>query len=331
MIDITWLRAEWLWGLLPFALLCVFIWRRDIQSGDWESLIDPALQPYVLESAGHRSRFVPVVSLLFCLLALLMLAGPVWQKKEMPAFKQQQAQVVLFDLSASMLTDDLKPSRLVRARYKLQDLLDRSEGVQMGLIAFSERPYVISPLSDDAATLGAFVESLSPDIMPVGGSRADLAVDNAVALLQQAGASDGQIIMISDAEVNENLRSAAARVRDAGYNLSVLGAGTVGGAPLRDASGQFVKDRAGAIVVPRVEIADYRALVAVTGGVAVLLSDGDQDIDALLNIQKQLTVQAASNTSDTNSDLVNWIEYSPFLIPLLMLLLLPLFRRGASL
>ncbi len=331
MPDITWLRAEWLWGLLPFAVLCAFVWRRTTQSGDWESLVDPALQPYVLESAGQRSRWLPILSLLFCLVALLMLAGPVWDKKEAPAFKQQQAQVVVFDLSASMLTDDLKPSRLVRARYKLRDLLERSKGVQMGLIAFSERPYVISPLSDDAATLGAFVESLSPDIMPVGGSRADLAVDNAIALLQQAGANDGQIIMISDTSVNESLRKAATRARDAGFKLSVLGAGTAGGAPLRDANGQFVKDRTGAVVVPRVEIADYRRLVDIAGGSAVLLSDGDSDIDALLSVQKKLTVQAATNTDDTNTDVVNWIEYSPYLIPVLMLLLLPLFRRGASL
>ncbi|MEE9334785.1 MAG: VWA domain-containing protein [Granulosicoccaceae bacterium] len=331
MVDITWLRAEWLWGLVPFAILCLFVWRRNTQKGDWESLVDPALQPYVLESAGHRSKFIPVISLLFCLLALLLLAGPVWQQKEAPAFRQQQAQVVLFDLSASMLTDDLKPSRLVRARYKLQDLLDRSQGVQMGLIAFSERPYVISPLSDDAATLGAFVESLSPEIMPVGGSRADLAIDKAIALLQQASASDGQIIMISDTEVNENLRNAIERARDAGFKLSILGAGTAGGAPLRGSGGQFVKDRSGAIVVPRVVIADYRALAAITGGVAVLLSDGDRDINALLNVQQGLTVQAASNASDSNADLINWVEYSPYFIPLLMLLLLPLFRRGASL
>ncbi len=331
MLDVTWLRVEWLWGLLPFALLCVFVWRRNTQSGDWESLVDPALQPYVLESAGHRSKYLPIVSLLFCLVALLMLAGPVWEKKQAPAFKQQQAQVVVFDLSASMSTDDLKPSRLVRARYKLQDLLDRSEGVQMGLIAFSERPYVISPLSDDAATLGAFVESLSPEIMPVGGSRADLALDNAISLLQQAGASDGQIIMISDAQVDENLRNAAKRVDDAGFKLSILGAGTAAGAPLRGGDGQFVKDRSGAIVVPRVDIANYRALVAATAGSAVLLSDGDQDINAILNVQKRLSVQDAANNPDANSDVVNWVEYSPYIIPLLMLLLLPLFRRGALL
>lgn len=331
MPDITLLRSEWLWGLLPLVLLCVFVWRRNARSGGWEALVDPALQPYVLESASSRSRFLPIISLLFCLLALLMLASPVWEQREVPAFKQQQAQVVLFDLSASMLADDLKPSRLVRARYKLQDLLDRSIGVQMGLIAFSERPYVISPLSDDAATLGAFVESLSPEIMPVAGSQADLAVDNAISLLEQASASDGHIIMISDTNVTDKLRKAAVRARDAGFKLSVLGAGTASGAPLRDADGQFIKDRSGAIVVPRVELADYRALVTSSGGAAVLLSDGDQDIDALLNVQKQLTAQAVPNALETTADAVNWIEYSPYLIPLLMLLLLPFFRRGASL
>jgi len=333
--DITWLRIEWLWGLVPLALLALLVWRRNTQAGDWEGLIDKNLQPYVLEHGSSRSKLIPVLSLLFCLLALLVLAGPVWQQKDSPAFKQQQSQVILFDLSASMNTDDLKPSRLVRARYKLQDLLDRSTGVQMGLIAFSERPYVVSPLSDDAATLGAFIESLSPDIMPVGGSRADLAVDNAVELLQQAGARDGQIIMITDTSVNESLEAAAQRAKDAGFKLSLLGAGTAAGAPLRGNDGQFIKDRNGAIVVPRVNIKRYNTLASSSGGTAVLLSDDDRDINQLINVQRQLLTDggdnAGSNTANNAASANHWVEYGPYLVPLLMLLLLPFFRRGALL
>jgi len=330
LTTLTWLRPEWLWGLIPLVLLAMLLWRRNSQAGDWDALVDSALQPYVLESGSRRSKLVPALGLLFCLISLLMLAGPVWKQIEMPAYKQQQSQVILFDLSASMNTDDLKPSRLVRARYKLQDLLERSTGVQMGLIAFSERPYVVSPLSDDAATLGAFIDSLSPDIMPVGGSRADLAIDNAVELLQQAGAGDGQIILITDTSVNENLKAAALRARDAGYKVSVLGAGTAAGAPLRGNDGQFIKDRNGSIVVPRVDIKQYRLLSATTGGMAVLLRDNDQDIDVLVQAQRSLATGEDAGSNDSSADATNWVDYGPYLVPLLMLLMLPFFRRGAS-
>ena len=328
MFDITWLRPEWLWGLLPLAALSVYIWRASDRAGEWEALVDPALQPYVLESGASQSKIVPLMSLLFCLLALLMLAGPVWEQKDAPAFKQQQAQLVLFDLSSSMLADDLKPSRLVRARYKLLDLMQQAEGVQMGLIAFSERPYVISPLSDDASTLSAFVESLSPDIMPVGGSRADLAVAEAVTLMQQAGANAGHIVLITDTDVNSNLTQAVERANAAGYKISLMAAGTLKGAPLRDETGQFIKDKNGAVVVPRINLAAYQQLADTGDGVAVMLSDTQSDIASLQNVLS--SVSGNGDASQSNTDAVNWVEYSPYLIPLLMLIVLPFFRRGAA-
>lgn len=328
MFDITWLRAEWLWALLPLAALSVYIWRANGKAGEWEALVDPQLRPYVLESGATLSKTLPLLSVLFCLLSIVMLAGPVWEQKDAPAFKQQQAQLILFDLSSSMLADDVKPSRLARARYKLLDLIQQAQGVQMGLIAFSERPYVVSPLSDDASTLSAFVESLSPEIMPVGGSRADLAVTEAVTLMKQAGADTGQIILITDTAVSDNLRQSVERANVEGYTISILAAGTQKGAPLRDDNGQFIKDKNGAVVVPRIDYAAYQQLAGLGDGVAVMLSDTQRDIASLQNVQSG--VAGSGTASQSNTDAVNWIEYSPYLIPVLMLIVLPFFRRGAA-
>ncbi len=328
MFDITWLRPEWLWALLPLAALSVYVWRASVKTGEWEALVDPQLQPYVLESGATRSKVLPLMSLLFCLLSIVMLAGPVWEQKDAPAFKQQQAQLVLFDLSSSMLADDVKPSRLARARYKLLDLIQQAQGVQMGLIAFSERPYVVSPLSDDAGTLSAFVESLSPDIMPVGGSRADLAVAEAVTLMQQAGADFGQIILITDTAVNDNLTQAVELANSEGYTVSLLAAGTQKGAPLRDDKGQFIKDKSGAVVVPNIDYAAYQRLAGLGNGIAVMLSDTQSDIESLHTVQSRVT--GSGDVSQSNTDAVNWIEYSPYFIPVLMLIVLPFFRRGAA-
>jgi len=175
----------------------------------WEQIVDPALQPYVIEPSKKGPSASRWLLLLGWFICLLVLAGPVWEKQEVPVFKGQQAQVVLFDLSRSMFSDDLKPSRVARARFKLTDILSAAQGLQIALIAFAERPYVVSPLSDDANTIAAFVDSLDPSIMPAQGSRLDLAIDQGVDLLAQAGVEQGQLVLITDSDVSAEAIAAA--------------------------------------------------------------------------------------------------------------------------
>jgi len=255
------------------------------------------------------------------------MAGPVWQQQEVPVFQAEQAEVVVFDLSRSMRADDVLPDRLTRARFKLVDLLQQSEGRQTGLIAFSERPYVISPLTEDASTIEAFVPSLDPDIMPVQGSRPDLAMTRALELLEQAGVTQGHILLITDTQVTESDINIAREIESRGHRLSVLGVGTAAGAPLRDASGQFLQRSDGAIVVPRLNLTGLRQLAEAGGGVAVRLGAGRQDLDLLETVRQSIAIQVSGESS---AERQYWIEYAPWGVWVLLLFALGAFRRGVA-
>lgn len=324
--SLTWLRPTWLLGFLPLLLLAFYWLRQGRARSDWDALVDPELQPYVIEQLPTSNRRAPIV--LFCAwsFCLLLLAGPVWQQQEVPVFQAEQAEVVLFDLSRSMRADDIVPDRLTRARFKLADLLQRSDGRQTALVAFAERPYVISPLTEDAQTVNAFVPSLDPDIMPAQGSRLDLAISRAVELFEQSGVAQGHILVISDATITDRDLLAAEEITALGHRLSVLAIGTQAGSPLRDEAGQFLQQANGAIVVPRLDMAGMRKLAKAGSGVAVRMTSNSDDLDAIDTIRQLVAI--SDETGESVAQRIYWVEYAPWGVWLLLLLLLGAFRRG---
>lgn len=328
MIDLglEFLRPWWLLGLVPWVLSAIFMMNQAQASSGWEQVVDPVLQPYVIEPGDKQRSVYKWLLLLGWFVCLLTLSGPVWVKQEVPVFQGQQAQVVLFDLSRSMLSDDVKPSRVARARFKLTDFLQNASGVQIALIAFAERPYVVSPLSDDANTIASFVESLDPVIMPAQGSRVDLAIEKGIELLSQAGVQQGQLVLFTDSEVRAKDINMAATVKAAGHRLSIIGIGTEKGAPLRGDDGRFLQDANGAIVVPQLKPAALTTLARAGGGIYTTLSNGDQDLQQLEKVQQALAIGISETEKKTSNEY--WIEYAPYVVLILCLCALLLFRRG---
>lgn len=320
------MRPLWLIGFVPLAIASLFMLRTRYRESAWEQVVDPELHAYVIEPAQKGSSGLRWLLMLGWTLCLMVLAGPVWEKQEVPVFQGQQAQVVLFDLSRSMYSDDLKPSRVARARFKLTDLLNAAKGLQIALIAFAERPYVVSPLSDDANTIAAFIESLDPSIMPAQGSRLDLAIEQGVDLLAQASVEQGQLVLITDSDVNAQAIAAATAAHAAGHRLSIIGVGTTKGAPLRGDDGRFLQDSKGAIVVPQLKPAALASLASAGGGEFIELKNNDADINIIADVQQQVSI--AGNTSEQQETNEFWIEYGPYVIVLLLLLSLLFFRRG---
>lgn len=320
------MRPWWLLGFIPLLCIGLFMLRSSRQASGWEQVVDPVLHDYVIEPGQDNKSGLRWLLLIGWMLCLSALCGPVWTKQDMPVYQGQQAQVVLFDLSRSMYTDDIKPSRVTRARFKLSDLLASAKGLQIALIAFAERPYVVSPLSDDANTIAAFVESLDPAIMPAQGSRLDLAIEQSLDLLAQAAVQHGHIVVITDSDVSARSIDAARLANQSGHRLSIIGVGTEKGAPLRAENGRFLQDSNGAVVVPQLKPTALAGLAEVGGGVFTLLDTGSKDIERVSAVQDQIAV--TGDLEDSQDSQEYWVEYAPYAVVLLVLLSLLLFRRG---
>jgi len=135
------IRPAWLLLLLP-ALAAVYFFRHRRQSsGQWQQVIDPDLLPYVLDGqmtgVNKYAPWVTASMLVAAFVTAIALAGPAWQKVPQPVAKNQDALVILLDMSLSMGSKDLPPSRAVRAIQKVTDIVRTRQDGQTALIVYA--------------------------------------------------------------------------------------------------------------------------------------------------------------------------------------------------
>jgi Ca-activated chloride channel homolog len=316
-------------ALLPVALWAFKRWRgpaRDGAFGGWRGQVDPELLAFVYggtpEATTERRsrRWLAAI----WIIGVIALAGPTWDRTEVTLKRERSAQVVVIDLSPSMLAADLKPSRLERARFKARDLLAAHAGGLSGLVAFAGGAYPIAPLTEDSATLENLLEVLHPSLMPEPGARLDRGIDAGVALIRQAGLNRGGIVVLTDG-ANARAVDAATRARAVGITVSILAVGTTAGAPIPSAQGSFVRDGDGQPRLARVDGAALAAVANAGGGQLQWLRNDGSDIAALAQQPNPLDDEGFS---DSRKSLNVWHDRGPWLVLLLLPLLAYGFRRG---
>ncbi len=327
MSDFHFLRPLWFLALPPLLGLLWFLWRRRLRSRSWQEVCDPALLPHLLLGRSRRRANWPLwLFLAALLLVVIALAGPTWQRLPQPLFRQQSALVICLDISRSMLAADLKPSRLVRARLKVQDILRQRREGQTALIAFAGDAFALTPLTDDNRTIEALLGALDPGMMPVQGSAPDRALALGAELLQQAGSKQGTLLLVTDEDRPQLAEAAARALHEQGLQLQVLGVGTPEGAPIPQLGGGFFKDSAGNLVLPRLDEAGLRQLAQVGGGSYRRLSIDDGDFHALLTDLESHRLDQAEAAQNRLGD--RWEEAGVWLLLPLVLLAACGFRRG---
>jgi Ca-activated chloride channel family protein len=201
-------------------------------------------------------------------LGIAALARPQWGVVDEPKLSQSRDVLIAIDLSRSMLTGDVKPSRLERAKLLAQSLLTNLSGERVGLIAFAGTAFLQSPLSSDYGILDEFLPELNPDFMPVGGTNYGALMDTAAAAFGNDPTGDRYLIVLSDGgATDDGWRDHIDALRKKGIHVIGLGVGTAAGGFIPDRSGGFMKDERGAVVLSRLEGDNLRELAQKTGGV----------------------------------------------------------------
>jgi Ca-activated chloride channel family protein len=324
LAEFHFLRPEWLWAI-PLVVACtILLARRELGPGSWQNVIDAALAPHVLARNANRHADMRWWLLgIVGVLAAVAIAGPAWQRVEQPVFRSDQALVMALDLSRSMDAQDVAPSRLMRARLKILDILERRGSGQTALVVYSANAFTVTPLTTDNDTIAALVNSLSTDIMPSRGSYPIAAINKGRQLLQQAGAGTGEILLITDGSSSPAADRFARDLKGSGFTLSVLAVGTSEGAPIPRMSGGFVTDQSGNIAVPRLQEHSLRGLASAGGGRFAKLSTDDRDLEYLLSGEA-----GSREAGNENLATDHWREEGPWLVLLLLPLAAMAFRRG---
>jgi Ca-activated chloride channel family protein len=237
-------------------------------------------------------------------LGAVALARPQWGSLDQPVFDQSREIIIALDLSRSMLTPDVKPARIERAKLLIQSLLDRLRGERVGLIVFSGTAFLQSPPSADYEILREFLPAMGPDFLPEGGTNYGDLLDAALDAFGEAAASDRFLVILSDGEAtDEGWRDRIPLLAKRGIRVIGLGVGTASGGMIPDGSGGFMKDERGAVVLSKLESATLRDLAGATHGAYRDASEW-VDLPALLSS----TVEAGRKGRFLERDTVRRVE-----------------------
>ncbi len=322
------LRPGWLLLLLPLIGLLWALQRRRFDSAGWRRVIDARLLPFLLGEAQQERRLWPHYLLAAVgLLGILALAGPTWEKLPRPLYQSQAGLVILLDLSRSMEVADTRPSRLVRARHKIADILQRRREGQTALVVYAADAFTVTPLTDDVATIQALLPSLEPNLMPSQGSRAARALQRGIELFNNGGVSQGDLLLISDGfDAAELQRIEDLLAAHPEHRLSVLAVGTPAGGPIPLRSGGFLQDRNGEIVIATLNEDALRRIARQGGGVYASISADDLDINALGYLLESRLDDRTAEVDNRSAEI--WRELGPGLLLLALPLAALAFRRG---
>ena len=320
------LRPAWLLALPALGLL-VWLLRDSLSAHSaWRKVIDPALLPHLTAgpSGLGSSRRIVILALVASVLISLALAGPSWRQLPQPVYDSPLHRVLVMDLSAAMNAADIKPSRLARSKLLAQQLLNNQDEGDTALVAFAADAFSVVPLTSDRNTVSHLLSSLSTDLMPSPGDNLAAGIDEARRLLEQGGASRGDIVVLTATTPDAKAKQASEDARAQGFRVHVLAAGTEQGAPIPAPGGSWQRNRQGGIELARLSPAALAELARRGGGQYRRVDQAGADF----RLPQHSVLNSSASASDDRFEADQWQDEGPWLLIPLILICAVAFRRG---
>ncbi|WP_027360873.1 VWA domain-containing protein [Desulforegula conservatrix] len=271
--------------------------------------------------SAKRRIFKAFLGILIFLFLLIGAAGPqyghIWQEYEAKGIEI----ILAVDCSRSMLAPDVQPTRLDRAKREIVDLISMLEGDKVGLVAFSGTAFLQCPLTLDYSGYTIFLNALSPDYLPVGGSDFEAAIKTSLESFDKNSNSEKAIIFITDGEATSgDTMKAVKEAKDKGIKIFCIGVGGETAAPVPEKGGGFKKDASGNMVLSRLDEDVLKKISAETGGSYVRSVAGDMDLDILYKKEIRGSMDQSIMRSGKRKILENRFQW-PLLIAVILLFL----------
>ncbi|MDE6826807.1 MAG: VWA domain-containing protein, partial [Paramuribaculum sp.] len=248
------------------------------------------LMPEASRYTGWLKLALELLALTAIIFALARPVAPSRIEKTETESTQGIEVMICLDVSNSMLasaTDDPNGvSRLQRARFILEKMIDKMNNDKVGLIVFAGESYTQLPITSDYISAKMFLNDLSTDMVPTQGTAIGAAIDMAVTSFTPDSDCDKAIIIITDGEnFEDDAVAEAARAASAGIQVDVIGVGSGNGAPipLKGKMGEYMTDQNGAPVVTKLD--ETTAEEIAKAGKGIYLSGASSSVTTELDDQ----------------------------------------------
>lgn len=284
---------QYLWALAALPVLVGFVWWMSARRRTSVLRIgDPALIERLSASINRGARLRrAVLWFVGAGLVIAALARPQWGS-DVEVVEHRGVQVmVALDISRSMLAQDVKPSRLDRAKLEISDLMSRLTGDEIGIVLFSGASFIQFPITFDYATARTYLSHAHPDAITRQGTVIAEAIETAMTGFSDQRTGQKVIVVMTDGENHEgNPVEEARRAASEGAVVYTIGFGSVQGEPLPeyDESGALVgfrEDAQGDVIISQLDEETIVRVAEAGGGRYFRAADPDAISDLASEIQ----------------------------------------------
>ena len=282
-------HSGYLWALLalPALMLSFFVlhrWRKQLM----RRFVSEPLVAQLAPEASTAKRTVKQTLLLLAVACLIIAAANPQVGTRLEEVKREGIDLfVVLDVSLSMKAEDIRPSRLEKAKRDVSDLLRKLQGDRVGLVVFAGEAFVQFPLTADYSAADLFINAVDVEAVPVPGTMVGSGIDKALESFPKDLPTQKAIVVVSDGENTEgDVAGAVERARKAGVRVFAVGMGTPEGNPIPvyGANGERVDykhDRAGNIVLTKLDESALQQIALTTGGSYRRATNAGNEIDEI--------------------------------------------------
>ena len=314
-------NTSYLLGLLiviPLALLFIAVlrWKRKVGKalGD-EALIQQLTKNY--SSQLYVAKFIAViVAIVLGVFALANLRMPAKNNAEERAGIDV---MIALDVSKSMLSQDIKPSRLDVAKQCVSLLIDDIGDNRVGLVVFAGQAVLQMPLTTDAAAAKLYLSNATPDAVPVQGTDINNALLQCSSSLNTKEKKYKAVVLITDGEDhNPETKNSLQQLYDDGVIVYTVGIGTTEGSPIIEAGNVYKTDINGQTVISKLNEEELKLIAEKTGGSYYHLNNSETTANELalqLNNREKKLINGEGNSHE-------YASLYPFFIAIMLLILI---------
>lgn len=257
----------WLLCLIPLMTL-VMAWGEYKRRKAMKRLGDLALVKALMPDASAKRRWTKFALLQAAIAAVIIMAARPQMGTKVSNEKRNGIETIIcLDISNSMLAEDVQPSRLMKSKMLIENLVDHFSQDKVGLIVFAGDAFVQLPITSDYVSAKMFLQNIEPSLIQTQGTdiaRALSLASNSFTKQKNIGKA---IIVITDGEDHEGGAMEAAKdAEKQGYKVFILGIGNTSGAPIPSGDGGYMKDNMGNTVMTALNEQMCRDIAAAGSG-----------------------------------------------------------------
>ena len=270
-------------------LLLLIIWVKGEKTHNkvWIKMT-PVLKEKLFSRLDINLKYwknqLTIIGLLFLIFSA---AGPQIGTRVAPIERKGVDLVFAVDVSESMNAQDIKPSRLEKAKFEISQIINQLKGDRIGIIVFAGSSHLYLPLTSDYEASQLFLDALDTKMIPNQGTDLSTALKTAMNVFNNEDDKFKVMVLVTDGEDHEGEAiELASTALNNGIITHAVGVGTVKGSliPINNgSSNNYKRNKNGTLITSKLNENMLIELANAGGGIYSRFNNRDSKYKEILS------------------------------------------------